>query len=563
MTQFTTAMPRYVAALVLLALALAISPASISQASSAAQTGSCSGYYYTVVTGDTWSVISRKVSVTVAELKAANPQAVRTNNWVLLGEKLCVPGAGPTATPAPSKGYWYQVKSGDTWNSVSRATGVPVQALQQANSALMNQQGWLYVGQRLWVPAPDAPAATAPASATPVPATPPPGTPPTEAPTSTPTATAAASPAASPEASATAEATGLPPAPSDCPEALTDYPAVISAMIDDAADPVEELDGWLSGCPVAVPDGGNVLLAPRDAGQPEALIVTLYDASAGRTSPAGLLLVYHKTAQAYTSTLTVASTSRVELLDASDLNEDGLPDLAYSETACGTHTCFGTLSVLSWDGESYVDWIDGMPTMAGPEYAFEDLSDEGQGKEITLHGGVIESLSAGPQRPWTETYASVGGAAYALLSHEYDASACLYHRILDANAAFDTWPEEGFDAAIEAYEAALVDNSAEACGAIEDEVSTLQDFARFRLIVAHVAAGNATESVKLVTQVNHPGLRAAATAFMTSYRTSGSVIQACRDTNRAAEVDTTSWQFLADWGYANPSFTAQELCPVD
>ncbi len=584
MTQFTTAVPRVVAALVLLGLVLAISPAGVSQASSAAQAPACSGQYYTVVSGDTWSIISRKVGMTVAELKAANPQAVRASNWVLLGEKLCVPGASPTPTPAPSKGYWYQIKSGDTWNSVSRATGLSVQALQKANSALMNQQGWLYVGQRLWVPAPEAVAATATVTPPPAPASPPAeatATPtptaaaaaPTAAPTAgattapmataAPTAAATATPVAAPEASATAEAGDLPPVPSDCPEALADYPAAISAMIDAAADPAGDLEEWLSACRVAAAGGGNVLLAPGDEDQPEALIVTLFDAEAGRTNPAGLLLVYHKTTEAYTSTLTVESTSRIELLEASDLNEDGQPDLAFSETACGSHTCFGTLSVLSWDGEGYVAWIDGTPTMAGPAYAFEDVSDEGQGKEITLHGGVIESLSAGPQRPWTETYASVDGAAYKLLSFEYDATACLYHRILDANAAFDTWPEEGFDAAIEAYEAALVDNSAEACGSIEDEVSTLQDFARFRLIVAHVAAGNATESVKLVTQVQHPGLRAAATAFMTSYRTTGSVIQACRDTNRAAEVDTSAWQFLADWGYANPSFTAQELCPVD
>ena len=50
---------------------------------------------------------------------------------------------------------------------------------------------------------------------------------------------------------------------------------------------------------------------------------------------------------------------------------------------------------------------------------------------------------------------------------------------------------------------------------------------------------------------------------MASYTATTSVIQACRDVTTLAEKDPTTWQFLADWGYANPSFTAQELCPLN
>ena len=37
-----------------------------------------------------------------------------------------VPGASET-------GYWYQVKPGDSWRSVSQATGVPARELRKAN----------------------------------------------------------------------------------------------------------------------------------------------------------------------------------------------------------------------------------------------------------------------------------------------------------------------------------------------------------------------------------------------------------------------------------------------
>ena len=122
---------------------------------------------------------------------------------------------------------------------------------------------------------------------------------------------------------------------------------------------------------------------------------------------------------------------------------------------------------------------------------------------------------------------------------------------------------DGFEPAIEAYKAAVADAAAQSCGTIEDEVATLRDFARFRLMVADVAAGRASEGLPLVNQITNPALRGAATTFLNSYRANTSVIQACRDTTKYAETNPASWQFLADWGYANPSFTAQDLCPLN
>jgi hypothetical protein len=201
--------------------------------------------------------------------------------------------------------------------------------------------------------------------------------------------------------------------------------------------------------------------------------------------------------------------------------------------------------------------------MAEPEYTIEDTTREGQGREIVVHGGVIESVGAGPQRAWTETYLSARGAPYVLYSQVYDPSTCLYHKVLDANRAFDAWALDGFEPAIEAYKAAIADASAGSCGKITNEVATLRDFARFRLLVADVAAGVAAEGLPLASQITNPALKGAATTFLNSYRANTSVIQACRDTTKYAETNAAAWQFLADWGYANPSFTVQDLCPLN
>ena len=121
------------------------------------------GYYYTVKQGDTWSIVSRRTGLSVAELKRLNPKAIHPKGWLWVGERLWVPGKPPTVQPSKVEGYWYQVRPGDTWNTVAKATGVPVKQLWAANPGLLNRQLWLYLGQRVWIPAapPTKPAVTA------------------------------------------------------------------------------------------------------------------------------------------------------------------------------------------------------------------------------------------------------------------------------------------------------------------------------------------------------------------------------------------------------------------
>jgi len=63
--------------------------------------------------------------------------------------------ASSEAAPAASwsGGYWYTVRPGDTWFSVSAMTGVPVATLQAHNPAAMHPPHyWLFVGEVLWIP---------------------------------------------------------------------------------------------------------------------------------------------------------------------------------------------------------------------------------------------------------------------------------------------------------------------------------------------------------------------------------------------------------------------------
>ncbi len=466
----TTQAMRLLTGAALLGLALLVFwlfPAAPSHAESAMQTGACDGYYYTVKTGDTWIIISRRTGVTVANLKLANPQALRRNDWVLIGEKLCIPAnpptpeAGATPTPTQQRGHWYQIKRGDTWNSVARTHGLSVAELWAANPKALNEKQWLYVGQRLWIPAPatetPAPAveasatvtATAVVAATVEPSVTPSAVEATPTPTALerplPTATSIISPLATPTPLPAVEATATPavtvetpaPIPDDCPEALDGYAEAVLDYLNHEDNTPGTLQTWLEACRVLAAGEQGVAIAPITASKSEDVVVAIADPNAKPLATQGQLLIYHQDEDGYTLAKQVEGVGRIALLEASDINADKKFDLAYSDTSCGVHTCFSTLSVLSWDGKAYADWIADEPTIAGAEYTFKDVMAQGQGKEIMVHGGVIASLGAGPQRAWTETYISSKGGEYTLLSRDYDPSPCLYHKILDANTAFD------------------------------------------------------------------------------------------------------------------------------
>jgi hypothetical protein len=276
-----------------------------------------------------------------------------------------------------------------------------------------------------------------------------------------------------------------------------------------------------------------------------------------------MLLVYHASANGYFLAYQ-ARAERIELLKADDVNADSRPEIVWTSTSCGAHTCFSQLFVDRWNGESYQGWIVDTPEMASADYTLGDTVPDGSGQEILVHGGTIGSVGAGPQRAWTETYISPGGEPYELFSKVYDPSNCLYHHILDANERFNQGAVNGYGPAISAYQAAISDPNLEAChyGGLPDELATLRDFGRFRLVVAYAAEGQLPQAESTRVQISSPSLLGAADAFLSSYNTSGSLAQACADTTAYSVANPDSWQYLADWGYANPSFAAEDLCPI-
>jgi len=324
---------------------------------------------------------------------------------------------------------------------------------------------------------------------------------------------------------------------------------------------LKALKPWLQSCGVVTAKSGDVAeIAVPDAAKKD--VAAVINSSPAGEEPHGQLLVYHSTPTGYTLAHQAEGAGDVKLLKAEDINADGQPDLVYTDTSCGAKTCFSTLFVDSWNGSSFQDWIKGEPTMAGAEYSLEDTVSGGQGLEILAHGGIINSPGAGPQRAWTETYISPEGGPYESYKKAYDESSLLYFQIQDANELFDRWGDIGFAPAIASYDKAIANESAKAYGTIPDEQNKLRDFARFRLVVSWVSRGRSDKAAPIKASITYPPLVGATDTFVKGLQNSHSIVQACRDTTHYAELNPASWDYLSDWGYANPTFTAADLCPL-
>ncbi len=145
-----------------------VAPATVSAAPSRPATPACPTGTYTVVRGDGWSIIARKLGVTTKALLAAN--GATTATVIHPGRSICVPaGATPTAT-SPSSGSssasstgststkagscangTYTVVKGDGWLVIAKKVGATSKALLAANKATTSTA--LFPGRNVCLPA--------------------------------------------------------------------------------------------------------------------------------------------------------------------------------------------------------------------------------------------------------------------------------------------------------------------------------------------------------------------------------------------------------------------------
>ena len=547
------------------------------------------GYYYTVQRGDTWSSVAEQVGLTVEELQAANPQAVRYTGWLITGEKLFIPAPRPLS----GEEQYYVVQPGDYWSGIAEEFEVPMRLLMAVNPRSIRPGLVLYAGEKLLIPpqpgtsapvsptgtaTPSQPAPTQVPSETPTSA-PPTATPtateaPTEAPTEVPTETPTETPTEEPSATPTQAPAATPtevvePAQAACPERFSDYPArfldVLNGTGAFAEAEVTGVDGLLAFLETCQIQGETSPVVADLTGDGLDDLVLLYQEN-GTESPfrKSDLILFNGSEEGFVQAYRARAAGEVALLAVDDVNQDGQMDVVWQDTTCGASTCFDTVYIRSWDGSAWQDWTVGTITMAYAEVSLEDVDPAGSGQELVLTGGVYGSVGAGPQRSRTEVWGSPDGAPYVQLSQTFGASNCLYHLVIDANRAFAE--DLAFEEAQALYEEAIVNTDLVACWTRPNELDELRSFSLYRLALLSGYTGDPETATALVEQLaaTYPDqvYTQVAQLWLAEYQASGDPVAACTTVNEYAEEHPEVVEVLADYGYANPTFHAADVCPI-
>ena len=554
------------------------------------------GYWYTVQPGDSWWSISARTGIPVGVLQANNPQAIRANLWLWVGERIWI----PTGTLRQTRGYWYVVQPGDTWLGLALRTGVPVSVLKRLNPHAIRPNDWMWVGDRIFIPlqgaAPPSPATPTPTPRPPTPTptptpteptptpTPPRPTPASPTPTATPkptfTPTPTSTPTSLPIATPTIAAKPLrPPTPTPtltptpsptsplavaCPTTTEEITTALREVLAQTGGNVGLIREWAQACGLAPEQGTPVASTDVNGDGRTDLVVIANFTDPTTATPQHAVIVFLAQGEAYMPIFRASAPGNAQLLAFRDVNADGQLDLVWQSEVCQPGACYATVRVYTWTGpeKKFVPFTEGEISMPNATVRLEDVTPD-NGEEIVLHGGIIRTISAGPQRSWTETWGSEGGSPYRLLARVYDPSDCLYHWVLDGNAALN---EGRLEDALRFFQAVVSDENLVPCWLRPNEEEELRTFGWFRLALTYAYAGQPDMVATVVNQAqaaypDAPYIEALRTWYRT-YQETTSPLQACAALQPFVEANPILWEMLADYGYANPTFGPANVCPT-
>lgn len=289
-------------------------------------------------------------------------------------------------------------------------------------------------------------------------------------------------------------------------------------------------------------------------------------AVAGWPSAPGALLVYTCRDGAYVALARLDGAQRAPILHAAaDLNLDGADELLVGHPSCGAHTCFEQIEVYAWDGAALSGRLRGDSSdLPYPAVTIEPAG-PGDPPVIAVSGTAVGSAGAGPYRPRTRTWAwSAGEAAFVVTAERLEPATHRIHLLHDADEAARAGDPP---AALALYLRAITDSTLE--DRSPEDRAALAAYAGFRRLLIHAARGEASEVEAAFTELlaaappGSPGRGYAEMAanFLEAYLASGDVGQACRTALAYAEAFPERVLQPLDYGYANRTYTAADLCP--
>jgi hypothetical protein len=384
-------------------------------------------------------------------------------------------------------------------------------------------------------------------------------------PTPSPTAAivASATPTPSPPPTATPEPspTSIPTPPR--PQSFEDYAPTIVAYLNASQGDEDGLRAMLEGWEALEHVADLLRVDVDDDGVGEFLAVVVDPSEEYGINLRGDLLVVDKDGESFSLVYSAAGDSTLTdpaLLEVGDLNGDGHTEIAFSSTSCGAHTCYITVYIVASGTGTFEDLTGGGIGMSYADAGFVDWDGDGV-QDLVLQGGTIGSVGAGPQRERMESY-KWDGSSYVLSDTVYAPSNYLYFKVLDANQAL---LDGEYERAVLLYREAIDDDTLQ-IWMEEQEREDLAAFSRYRLALTYLLMGEvglAQDAREELLNAQPDDIYAqVVNVLWDAYAQDGDLRAACERVGEFAATHPETASVLADYGYGNPTFTPQEVCPL-
>jgi hypothetical protein len=387
-----------------------------------------------------------------------------------------------------------------------------------------------------------------------------------------PSPTSTATPTASPE---------VTPHPISCPvqndspaapalQAPASYVQEVLAFLNGGGSP-HDLQADIRSAGLSLKAGIPLAQQDFNGDRLDDIAVTLLTPSETSIVATGDLYVFVCTGQAYALAYTSAPSPEVgapEIIDARDMNADGAADLLLARESCGAHTCFDQIELLSWQQNAMVNVLQGESDDL-PYPSIRVVGPDPNGRfQVAVSGTGIGSAGAGPYRGVTRTW-SWNAAGDALVPGPDLVPPPIY-RIHVLNDADQADRDGDFATALQLYDRVIHDDSLQDWVDPASERANLSAYAMFRetLIQLQLNDAAAAQNAYQALQSAYPPASLGGAyallgqALWSAYQASSSLPLACAQAQAFAQTNETTILQPLYFGYANPQYTAADVCPA-
>ena len=300
--------------------------------------------------------------------------------------------------------------------------------------------------------------------------------------------------------------------------------------------------------------------------------VSIFDPASPLTPPAGKLLVYGCQEGVYRmlyQQVSAEGSGAPGIRYLQDLNGDGIAELVVGSPTCGASTCFEEVDILGWTGTGFEDFLVGS-TIEIPAPVINLLDPQADGVyDLEISGGGFGSAGAGPQRSQSTVWSyNPATARWQDPQRRLESSNYRIHVLQDADQAA---LEHHFEQALKDYSRVLDDASLIDWLEPELEKPNLAAYALFKIALTHILMSQADQAQAAFDRqiadypsgaVGYPYVELAR-VFQEAF-TAGGVSNGCAAARQFA-VDHPQEILVplgsAIFGYANPDYSPQEICP--